>query len=84
MDQYLTNGSRSIPRLVALDAGGQELFHWGPRPAAALEVFQAAKSEGLEKADILEKLHLFYGRNRGMALDAEIVSLLTTHLDGAQ
>ena len=84
MDRYLTNGSRSIPRLVAFDTEGNELFQWGPRPAAAQEVFQAAKDEGLEKPDILERLHLFYGRNRGVALDAEFVTLLNAYLDGNQ
>ena len=35
MDQYLTNGkSRSIPRLIAVDAGVmEELFNWGPSAA---------------------------------------------------
>ena len=84
MDQYLTNGSRSIPRLVAFDGQGQELFQWGPRPAAAQEVFLAAKNEGLEKPDIMEKLHLFYGRNRGVTLDAEFVSLLSAYLEDAR
>ncbi len=84
MDQYLTNGTRSIPRLVAFDQDGHELFQWGPRPAAAQEVFAAAKAEGLEKPDILERLHLFYGRNRGAALDAEFCDLLTGFLDGAK
>lgn len=84
MDQYLTNGSRGIPRLVALDAQGQELFRWGPRPAAAQKIFLAAKNEGLEKPDIMEKLHLFYGRNRGAALDAEFVLLLTAYLEDAR
>jgi hypothetical protein len=83
MDRYLTNGKRSIPRLVALDAGGAELFSWGPRPAAAQEIFAAARDEGLEKPDILQRLHLFYGRNRGAALDAEFVTLLSNYLDGA-
>src|SRR5699024_10596955 len=34
MDQYLTNGGRSIPKLVCLQASSlQELGTWGPRPA---------------------------------------------------
>ena len=82
MDQYLTDGKRSIPRLVAFDADGQELFQWGPRPAAAQEVFAAAKAEGLAKPEILERLHLFYGRNRNAALEDEFVTLLNTFLDG--
>ena len=32
MDQYLTNGTRSIPIVIVLDEDFQELGHWGPRP----------------------------------------------------
>ena len=76
MDRFLTDGKRSIPRLAAFDEGGNELFRWGPRPRAAQDVFDQAKAEGLAKPDLLERLHLFYGRNRGAALDAEFVALL--------
>jgi hypothetical protein len=82
MDQYLTGGKRSIPILVALDDDGSELYRWGPRPAAAQEVFDAATAEGLEKPAKLEKLHLFYGRDRGRALGAEMQTLLAAYLDG--
>jgi hypothetical protein len=76
MDLYLTDGKRSIPLLIAFAADGRELFRWGPRPAAAQEVFAAARAEGLEKPRVLERLHLFYGRDRGRALEAEFVRLL--------
>jgi len=82
MDKYLTGGKRSIPLLVAFDPEGGELFRWGPRPAEAQSLFDAATDEGLEKPAKLEKLHLFYGRNRGRALDAELVHVLERHLDG--
>ena len=29
MDKYLTNGTRSIPKLIAFDEEENELFHWG-------------------------------------------------------
>lgn len=32
MDAYRTDGSRSIPIVIALDNGLNELGHWGPRP----------------------------------------------------
>ncbi len=76
MDRYLTDGKRSIPIVVAQDAEGREIFRWGPRPRKAQEVFDAARSEGLDKPDILHRLHLFYGRDRGRALDAELVAVL--------
>ncbi len=34
MDHYLTNGTRSIPKLIAFNEDGKELFLWGARPAA--------------------------------------------------
>ncbi len=75
MDRFLTHGKRSIPVVIGLDPDGRERFRWGPRPQAAQAVFDEAKAAGLEKPDILERLHLFYGRNRGQALDAELVTL---------
>jgi len=35
MDLYLTDGKRSIPRLIVFDGDGNELAGWGPRPTAA-------------------------------------------------
>ncbi len=76
MEYFLTNGTRSIPRLVVFDAGGNELTQWGPRPEEAQLVFNEAKVAGLAKPEILEKLHLFYGRNRGAALLSELRKIL--------
>ena len=45
-------------------------------------VMDAATAEGLEKPAKLEKLHLFYGRNRGRALDGELVAVLGRYLGG--
>lgn len=83
MDRYLTDGKRSIPILVALDPQGNELFRWGPRPAEAQTVFDRAAAEGLDKPAKLERLHLFYGRNRGRALDEEMIAVITNLLDVA-
>ncbi len=76
MDQYLTNGkSRSIPKLVAFNNNGDELFVWGPRPKEAEELLQKLKDEGLQKEIFVEKLHLWYGRNRGKALENEFTEI---------
>lgn len=76
MDRYLTDGKRSIPRLVAFAADGSVLGQWGPRPRAAQAVFDEAKGAGLEKPDILEKLHLWYGRDRGAAIGEELLEFM--------
>lgn len=76
IDMYLTNGTRSIPILVAFNETGKELFRWGPRPAAAAEIIRQAKAEGLEKEEMYNKLHLWYAKDRGKHLQAEFVTLL--------
>jgi hypothetical protein len=39
MDAFLTNGARSIPKLIALDANTLEVFSsWGPRPKALHDI----------------------------------------------
>lgn len=83
MDRYLTDGKRGIPLLAAFGPEGNELYRWGPRPAEAQTIMDNALAEGLEKPARLEKLHLFYGRNRGRALDGEWVTLLSRYLGGA-
>lgn len=81
MDRYLTEGKRAIPKLIAFGGDGGELLRWGARPAAAQAVMDDALAEGLEKVDRLERLHLFYGRDRGRALDGEFIELFS-HLPG--
>ncbi len=76
MDQYLTNGSRSIPKLIAFNENWKELFKWGPRPKAAQELMDQLKQEGLSKPEKYEKLHLWYGRNRGKDLEVEFKEIL--------
>ena len=77
MDRYLTDGSRGIPMLVVFDTAGRELFRWGPRPAEAAELFRREKAAGLDKPQILEKLHLWYARNHGRAIELELLERLS-------
>jgi hypothetical protein len=76
MDNYLTNGARSIPKLVAFDEGGNELFQWGARPKAAQQIVSELKAQGFEKKYFLEKLHSWYARNGGKEIEREILLLI--------
>lgn len=77
MDLYLTESkSRSIPKLVAFDENGHELFQWGSRPREAQELVDRLKSQGIPKEKFLEQLHLWYGRNRGKGLEFEFTEIL--------
>lgn len=77
MDLYIEDGvKRSIPKLVAFDKFGNELFQWGPRPHEAKLLFEKAITEGIEKDKRSKELHLWYGRNRGINTEKEISQLI--------
>lgn len=82
MDRYLTGGiSRSIPKLIAVDAAtGIELFEWGPRPAALQESFYGMRSEGLTHDVIKEELQRWYNKERTVAIQRELAALATSEL----
>ena len=78
MDAYLTQGSRSIPKLICLDAENlDELCTWGPRPAEAQKMAMAFKNTpGKSKEEFMAGLHLWYGRDGGQTLQREFVDWL--------
>lgn len=77
MDAYLTNGARSIPKLIALDAETlAELGTWGPRPQVAMDYFLEMKSIGLDKSEMMEKLQRWYNEDRNQAIQNEFQQLL--------
>ncbi len=76
MDQFLTNGTRSIPILAAYNQSGDELFRWGPRPGFAVGLINQWKSEGIEKPEWTEKLHYWYAKDKGCELEKEFLNLI--------
>jgi len=76
VDQFLTNGSRSIPKLIAVNRrSGEVLGTWGPRPRAAHDLFNEQKSSGIDKDAIHENLQRWYLADRGRSVQSEIAEL---------
>ncbi len=84
MDLYTTGGTRSIPKLVAFDEQGNELFRWGPRPKGAQDEFVRARKEGLDRARALERVHLWYAKDGGRAVQEEVTTLLMSLTAGVR
>lgn len=77
MDQFLTNGGRSIPKLIALDENNNVLFTWGPRPSIATKLITDYKVEhGVVDAKIKQDLQVWYNKNKGVNVQEDIVELL--------
>ncbi|GAB2489544.1 thioredoxin family protein [Algoriphagus taiwanensis] len=83
MDEYLTHGTRSIPKVIGMTADlSCELFTWGPRPASAHELVLEYKrdSKGMSYKEFSETLHLWYARNKNQELEAELLPLIQSTL----
>lgn len=79
MDQFLTNGrSRSIPKLVALDARTLDVLGtWGPRPDEAQNLYDELRSdEGISFQTLAERLHKWYADDRTLSMQNEFLPLI--------
>jgi hypothetical protein len=74
MDQYLTNGSRSIPIVIVLDEDYRELGHWGPRPRE-LQAWVMANRATVPKAELYPKVRQWYARDRGESTLREVLQV---------
>ena len=79
MDAYLTNGGRSIPKLICLDVQLQEVFTWGPRPDVIQAVMNDLKANGVtEIAQIVEAIQKAYNDNKQAGIYEELAAVLNS------
>jgi hypothetical protein len=75
MDQFLTNGGLSIPKLIAINDITEIYFTWGPRPQEIQNQYKSwIEDKGREHAS--KDLHQWYTKNKGMDVYNEIKELL--------
>jgi len=73
MDEYLTNGGRSIPKLISISEDNEVNFTWGPRPNKMQNLVMSVKKEG---GDYATEVHKLYAKDRAASLQEEFISLL--------
>lgn len=77
MDQYLTNGSRSIPKVICLEKSSlHEKFVWGPRPAVLQDIVMQMKKEGKTKSEKGLITQNWYNSDKTRSLQMELVNLV--------
>jgi hypothetical protein len=79
MEQFLTDGrSRSIPKLVCLDADSQEVLGtWGPRPDTAQQMAKDLKyMNDLSLKEGVERLHKWYADDKNEEIQEEFLTLI--------
>ncbi len=78
MQHFLTNGSKSIPKLIVLKADTLEvLASWGPRPAGAAKLITDYKAQhGVVDQTAKTELQLWYLHDKGISTQEEITDLM--------
>jgi len=79
MDEFLHNGkSRSIPKLVCLDAKTLEVLgSWGPRPQEAQEMYDTLRgSTEMAYQEVAEHIHKWYADDKGNEVQVEFYYLI--------
>ncbi len=74
MDRYLTNGSRSIPIVIALDSNFEEKGHWGPRPTE-LQAWVMEHKDTMETDERYKHVRTWYARDKGETTLREVLGL---------
>lgn len=76
IERYLTNGSKSIPKLIIRDNDGKDLAVWGPRPEGAQQVVEKMKAVNADFEDTKIALQNWYNDNKGEEICNELAGLL--------
>lgn len=78
MNQYLTNGSKSIPIVLILNENKEVVAHWGPRPEFGNELFRKFKNdeEAYSKEKLMEDMQMAYNKDKGAAIIEEMINTI--------
>lgn len=76
INAYLTNGTKSIPKLIQLDEHYNVSGIWGPRPSVAQKMVKDLKANPATAANYANELHLWYAKDKQQNLEKELEQLL--------
>lgn len=76
INSYLTNGGKSIPKLIIRNNAGEDQAVWGPRPQSCQAVYDILKSNNADFEQIKIELQKWYNQNEGIDIQQEIGDLL--------
>jgi thiol-disulfide isomerase/thioredoxin len=78
MDRFLTNGGKSIPKLIMIDVDTNEVVNtFGPRPSEATAMVEDFKSNhGSLTDEFKAQLQAWYNKNKGENIIEDLLLLL--------
>lgn len=76
IDNYLTNGGKSVPKLVIRDQNESDLAQWGPRPEECQNIYLNLKEQNASFDEIKITLQAWYNKDKGQSLQIELAELI--------
>jgi len=76
INDYLTDGGKSIPKLVVREENDVDRFVWGPRPDVLQQIFEEMKVTGVSFDEIKTAFQKWYNEDKGAELQKEILFAL--------
>lgn len=78
IDQFLTDGTQSIPKILILDEDLTVQNVWGPRPEYGTQLLKKFKQDeaAYPREDFYNDLQVYYAKNRGADAIEEILNLI--------
>ena len=77
IEQYLTNGAKSIPKLIITDTETNHLAVWGSRPAECQQLYYQMLKDNVEMDQRKIALQQWYNNDKGKSFQLELLAILT-------
>lgn len=78
IEQYLTNGTKSIPKLIIRDDAGNDLAAWGPRPAGCQQLQSQLVAEQADFERVKTEIQQWYNADKGAAIQQELAQAIAS------
>jgi len=72
INSYLTNGGKSIPKLIVRNELNEDIFVWGPRPQGAKQLMEQLNEQKADFETVKVELQNWYNNDKGIQIQQEI------------
>lgn len=78
MNEFLTNGSMAIPKLIVFDNEKQEVINdWGPSPSTVVEMTKEfKKNNGTLSPEFKKEIQVWYNKNKGKSIAGDLLKII--------
>lgn len=76
MNAHLTNGGKSIPKLIQLNTQYEVTNMYGPRPEYAMQLVKRLKSDPATAGTYAEEVHRWYAQDKQQSIVRDLMGLV--------